>query len=232
MGLIKSNNAPASLSPFSMRDIENQARAIILRAQQQTEQLLAGAQAEAVQLKEAAHAKGAQEGFSEGLKNGTELGRKQGHQQALDEHRAKLTQLVESVTAMIQDIDSSRRQLHSEAVSDVVELAIAIGRRVTKRQGLVDPAVLQANLAEAMKLVVHASDVRIAIHPQQKQTLAEELPRLQLQWPNLTHIELIEDAELSPGGCRVMTREGQIDGDLESQLDRVVADLLPKAGAV
>ena len=35
MGLIKSANAPTTLMPFSMKDIENQARAILLRAQQQ-----------------------------------------------------------------------------------------------------------------------------------------------------------------------------------------------------
>jgi len=227
MGLIKSNLAPASLTPFSMRDIENQAKAIILRARQQAEQLLAGAQAEAELLKQQAHAQGAKEGFVEGLQKGLEKGRTDGHQQALEEHCENLSKLVESVTGMIQEIDASRRQLQSEAVSDVVELAIAIGRRVTKRQGEIDPAVLAANLAEAMKLVVHASDVRIAVHPKQKQTLAEELPRLRLQWPNLTHVELVEAADLLPGGCRVLTREGQIDGDLDSQLDRVVADLLP-----
>ncbi len=48
MPLIKSSLAPVTLRPFSLRDIENQARAILLRAQQQAEQLIAAAQAEAL----------------------------------------------------------------------------------------------------------------------------------------------------------------------------------------
>jgi flagellar assembly protein FliH len=115
------------------------------------------------------------------------------------------------------------------ALSEVVELAVAVARRVTKRQGEIDPRVLEANLVEAMKLVVHAADVRIAVHPEQKAALLETLPRLKMQWPDLQHVELIEDANLSKGGCRVLTRNGEIDADLAGQLDRVVRELLPEA---
>jgi flagellar assembly protein FliH len=113
----------------------------------------------------------------------------------------------------------------------VVKLAIAIARRVTKRQGQADPQVLMANLVEAMKLVVHAADVRIAVHPSQQQTLADELPRLRLAWPRLQHVDLVEDASLSPGGCRILTHQAQVDADLDVQLDRVVADLFPADSA-
>jgi len=228
MGLLKSFNPSASAAaPFSMRDIENQARAIILRARQQAEQLLAAAQVEAEQLQQQAHELGREEGFVEGKQQGLAEGRAAGHEQASGEHRKNLTQLVSAVTQMIEEIESSRQRLAAESIGDVVDLAVAIGRRVTKRQGAIDPAVLTTNLAEAMKLVIHASDVRIAVHPTQKETLDGELPRLRLQWPNLQHVELTEDSTLSPGGCRIVTREGQIDADLDVQLDRVVADLMP-----
>ncbi len=43
MGLIKATSAPPSLAPFSMRDVEQQAKAMLLRARQQAEALLAEA---------------------------------------------------------------------------------------------------------------------------------------------------------------------------------------------
>jgi flagellar assembly protein FliH len=227
MGLIKSNNAPPALQPFSMRDIESQAQAILLRARQQAEQLLAGEQAEALKLKAEAKAAGFVEGRREGMAKGVEEGGRSGHDQALNENRAQLTVLVKNLTASMNELQQSRRQLESQAIHEVVKLAIAIARRVTKRQGMIDPAVLTANINEAMKLVVHSSDVRLAIHPSQKKLLMEELPRLQLSWPNLEHVELIEDADIAPGGCRVFTGQGHIDGDLDVQLDRIIADLLP-----
>ncbi|MDB5355863.1 MAG: flagellar assembly protein FliH [Phycisphaerales bacterium] len=210
-----------------MRDIENQARSILLQARQQAEQLLVAAQAEGDQLKAAARAQGDAQGQGEGLARGLEMGKKAGHQQALEEYRTQFQQAIAAVTQAAGAIDAQRNELEAIALQDVVRLAIAIAQRVTKRQGLIDPQALIANLEEAMKLVVQHSDLRIAVHPAQRKTLDAALPQLKLAWPGLKHVEVVDDATLSPGGCRVFTRQGQIDADLGVQLDRVVRDLLP-----
>ena len=228
MGLIKSENAPSSLTAFSMTDIETAAKRILLRAQQQAEQLLTEAQMEARGIRERALADGVIEGRKEGTAHGLEEGRKSGHDAALAEHRDKLTKLTQTLTASVAAMNESRRALESQGTAEVVKLAAAIARRVTKRQGVLDPGVVEANLNEAMKLVVHASDVRVAVHPSQKQQLADVLPRLQLAWPNLEHVELMDDASLAVGGCRVFTTNGHIDADLDTQLDRLISELMPE----
>ena len=229
MGLIKSANAPLSLAPFSMADIERQAKTILLRARQQADQLLAAAQSEAETLKQQAIAEGRAEGHRQGLAQGTEQGRKAGHDQALAEHRAQLQQAIQSLNAAMTSIQQHRGELESQALAEVVELALAVARRVTKRQALVDPEVLIANLREAMKMVIQATAVRIAVHPSQRQTLDAALPQLQLQWPQLNHVKVIDDPSLAPGGCRVFMDHGQVDASLDEQLDRIAAELLPSA---
>ena len=229
MGIIKSQNAPAALAPFSMADIENAAKRILLRAQQQAEQLLTAAQAEARTMKEQAFADGFTEGRKAGLEKGTLDGAQAGHAAAVAEQKANLTKLTEAITVALKSLNESRLRLESEGLGEVVKLAVGIARRVTKQQGLIDPQVLESNLSDAMKLVVHAADVRVAVHPSQKKTLEDVLPRLQLSWPSLEHVELIEDANIAPGGCRVFTAQGHIDADLDTQLDRLVAELLPPA---
>ncbi len=232
MGLIKSANLPASLSPFSMRDIETQAQAMLARARHQAEALLAAAQTEAEELKQAAYAQALADGHRAGVKEGTEQGIAMGRDAALAEQRDRLTEILASLSTAVTDLDARRIQLESAALEEVVGLAIAVARRVTKRQGMLDPQVLIENLQAAMKLVVRCADVRVAIHPTQRQTLEDVLPRLRLQWPQLKHIELIDDPSLAPGGCRIFTAHGQVDGDLAGQLDRVVADLLPGGAEV
>lgn len=228
MGLIKAGQTPSALAMFSMKDIEEQARILLLRARKQADMVLAEARQQAEQLKNQAAAEGSRQGRQEGLAAGIEQGRQSGHDQALSEHRDGLTQALAALTAAAEQIEQSRRQLEAQALTEVVELAIAIARRIAHRQGELYPQVLEQNLQEAMKLVIHAADVRIAIHPGQKSTLADALPRLQLQWPQLRHIEMIEDPDLLPGGCRIFTTHGMVDADLNSQLDRIVADLLPR----
>jgi flagellar assembly protein FliH len=231
MPVIKASNAPSSMLPFSVRDIEEQAAAMLAHAQAQVEKLHLKAKADAVQTRQKAYDEGFAAGHEDGLKKGNEDGRAAGKQSAFAEHKAKLEQLVKTITAALNDIDSSRHKLESLAGSDVIRLAVAIARRVTKLQGSQDPIVLTENVRAAVKLVVHSADVRIAVHPTQKQSLTEALPQLRMQWPNLTHVEVIEDAEIAPGGCRVFTAAGQIDADLDCQIDRVAADLLPNSQA-
>jgi len=229
MGLIKSSNAPPSLSPFSLADIERQAKTILLRARQQADQLLAAAQAQAEALQREAAARGLAEGRQTGTAAGLEQGKRDGQQQALNESREQLQQALQALCGAMAAFEAARADLDASALAEVVELAIAIARRVTKRQGLIDPEILAANVQEAVKLVVKSADVRIAIHPAQRKTLDATLPQLQTQWPNLTHVQVTEDAALHPGGCRIFTAQGQIDADLDAQLDRVAAELLPSS---
>jgi len=228
MGLIKSAQLPAAPAPFSMKDIEDQARSILLRARQQAEQIFAAAQAEADELRRQAHADGMVEGQRAGFAKGLEEGRKAGHDQALNDHRAALTAAVGALNKAAAQVDSSRRELQSAALTDVVNLAIAIAQRITKRLGQIDPTVAVANVEEALKLVMHASDIRIAIHPTQKATLDAEMPRLKLQFPALQHVQIVDDPALAPGGARIYTLQGEVDASIDEQLNRIIADLLPQ----
>jgi flagellar assembly protein FliH len=229
MGLIKSTNAPASLTAFSMCDIEAQARIIVVRAQQQADQITAESHLEGARIRQRAYDEGFAAGTQDGLKKGTEDGRVAGKQAALVEHRAKLEQLVKSLSATINELETQRGKLESSAASEVIKLAVSIARRVTKLQGSLDVNVMTENVREAMKFAVHCADIRIVVHPSQKQALADVLTDLRMQWPNVKHVELQEDSELSVGGCRIFTANGAIDAHLETQIDRVAADLLPNS---
>jgi flagellar assembly protein FliH len=87
--------------------------------------------------------------------------------------------------------------------------------------------VLAENVRESLKLLMRRDEVRIAIHPTQIGTLRELLPRLNLDWPGLQGVEMMEDASIAPGGCRVTAGQGEIDADLQHQLDRIAAVLIP-----
>ena len=114
MGLIKADNTPSSMVPFSMTDIERHAKNLILRAQQRAEQLLAAAQAEAEQLKLEAQAAGKIEGRKEGTAEGLAQGRQAGHTQALNEFKAQFQQASTAFNAAAATLDQSRNQMEGE----------------------------------------------------------------------------------------------------------------------
>src|SRR4051812_9170670 len=227
MAVIKSINAPSNLTPFSMKDVEQHARAILARAQQKAEQLITEAQITASELKEQAVAEGVIEGRKEGIAKGIEEGKKLGQQQALNEHKQQLTQLVMALTTASKELNASRKQLEAGAMAEVVKLAVSIARRVTKQYGQLDPNVLTANVAEAMKLVVQSTDIRIAVNPTQRDTLNKALPQLKMQWPALEHVVMADDSSIAPGGCKITAGQGHVNADLEMQINRIASELRP-----
>jgi flagellar assembly protein FliH len=225
MAVLKSTSPSPVLTPFSIKDMELQAQALLVRSRRAAELLLGEAQREGELLK----AKAREEGFALGKREGTEQGlvegRKSGHDAALAEIKPQMAKMLATLTAAVNQLDADRHDLECAGINEVVKLAAAIARRVTKRQAAIDPAVLLENLKEAMKLAVGAADVRIMIHPDQRQMLESELPRLQMQWPTVKHVSLIDDVAVGVGGCKILTRQGEVDASIEAQLDRVIADV-------
>lgn len=226
MGLIKSNTAPA-VSTFSMRDVETHAQLIIARAKQKAEQMLIAAQEQAEQLAEQIKADAAKRGLEEGRVKGRQEGLAAGKEAALTEQRGKFETAVKALTEVVTTFDGLRNEFEAEASTDVINLAVAIARRVTQRQGLQQNEVLLENVRQAVRLVAHHASVTVTLHPQQKAFLDETLPQLKTSWPKVTHVELQTDPAIAPGGCRVTSGLCEINAELDKQIDRIVADLLP-----
>src|SRR4051812_48406318 len=91
MPLIKSAHVPPGVAAFSMRDVENAAKMVLLRAQNKAEALLVAAQEQAEVLKGEGYQHGLEAGQHEGFTQGKEQGLKAGTQQALAEHKAAFT---------------------------------------------------------------------------------------------------------------------------------------------
>jgi flagellar assembly protein FliH len=227
MAVIKADQAPATVSTFSMADIEKQAKLVLLGAKVRAERLLVAAQEEGEQIKREAHTQALAEGRRAGIAEGLELGRKQGRDEALAGQREELAELVGAMTQAVQELDGARLALEAESKTAVIRLAIAIAERVTKRLGVVDAEVAVANVEEALRLVVHSADVRIAVHPSQRATLTDVLPRIRAKWPAMKHVDLVEDGSIAPGGCRIYSGGGEVNADLDLQLARIAEELVP-----
>jgi flagellar assembly protein FliH len=222
MGLIKAQVAPHVVN-FQWRDVEADAQRMLSAAQRQSETIVRDAQTEAAEVREAARVDGFQRGYSDGLLQG----RDEARQAAISEYSQQLELTIAALHEAVAQTVAGHKAIADTAVSEMVELAIAIAQRVTKRQAMIDPQVLLENLRESMALAGRQKQVRVAIHPVQRQVLSAALPQLQMEWPALGAAQIVEDPSLLPGGCRVFTDHGQIDADVQAQLDRVIAGLIP-----
>jgi flagellar biosynthesis/type III secretory pathway protein FliH len=232
MPLIKANNVPMTSAAFSMADIEQHARQILARAKAQADQIVADANAYAAKAKAGAAVEGKAAGIEQGRKEGREQAIVQARNQALTEQKAKLVETIGVLSKAAKELDARAQTLTQDARTELIPLALAIARRVTRLSGERDVRVVEGNVKEAIRLVMNKQSLRVAIHPTQKRAVDALLPQLKLQWPAMVFVEVLEDATVTTGGCKVYSAGGSIDADLDAQIDRIANELACEAAAV
>ena len=227
MPVLKSDAEAKPFVEFSMTDIEREAAAILEGAKRRAVAMQQLGREQAAKAKQEGYDAGYADGEKTGREAGHAAGREEGRREAHAEHAAKLGELAEALDCMLRTFNKEREKLAARAGGDVPRLAVAVAERVVKRAGAFDPRVCIENSTAALRLVMRAHDVKIAVHPDDGEVVRSLLPDLGRRWPALTHVEMIEDPELTRGGCRVHTEGGLVDADLQSQLDRIARDLVP-----
>ena len=80
-------------------------------------------------------------------------------------------------------------------------------------------------IREALELAAGSAQVRLHLHPEDHKALGGQVQLLVQEMSGLGEAEVIADAGVSRGGCRVETRFGTIDQQFEAQLARIEEEL-------
>jgi len=212
---------------LDLGDLRRQGETMKQRAREEAQRILDDARAEAARLTSDAQQIGQQQGFEAGHAQGIEQGRQEGHAAALEQSNEQLAKLQEAWVNAGQQWDAERRNMVLDARQSLLELAIRIAEKVTKRVPSVDPSVVADQVAAAIEHVVRPGDVSIRIHPEDRSLVDQALPDLVQSCASAEHVKLIDDAAIERGGCIVATQRGRIDATLDTQLNRLIEALLP-----
>lgn len=210
-----------------MSDIEARAAAHIARARAEADRILAEARTQAEKIKADARVEGIAEGKTKGLADGRTQGIAEAKKETLANEQAKLTQFLTTLASMTASLDAERAQLIADSRKNILTLALAISQKICHRQGQIDPGVVHENVNASIALLQSKTRIFISVHPTQKTLIDELIPQLNLKWPNITSIEVDGDESIAPGGCRVRSGSGEIDADINVQLDRIAHELFP-----
>jgi flagellar assembly protein FliH len=87
------------------------------------------------------------------------------------------------------------------------------------------PEITLTLVREALELAAGSAQVRIHLHPDDRAALGDQVQLLIREMSGLGSAELVADAAVTRGGCRVETRFGVIDQQFEAQLARIEEEL-------
>lgn len=214
--------------PMDLGDLQKRGEAVIAAAQEEASRILKEANEERERLIAGASKAGQESGYQSGFLKGQEEGGLQGIQQAETDHSDRLNSIMESWTAALQQWEIDRSDLMLNARNEVIGFAAQIAARVIKRTIDLDPEVVVDQLESVLEALVTPTDIRVKINPKDLELLQRVMPPMIEQCSSCTHAELVEDETLAPGSCVVVTKGGgTIDASINTQLDRIVAALLP-----
>ncbi len=106
---------------------------------------------------------------------------------------------------------------------EVVELALAVARKILHREAQLDPNVLAGIVRVTLEKLDTGTKVKLHVHPQEA---ADWRHYFACQMEDVPAPDVYEDPAIAPGECRIETSLGSTEFGLESQLKEIETGLL------
>ncbi len=166
---------------------------------------------------EAAVAKAREEAYRQGLSEGEARGK------AAEQ---KFEALNRALAEAIAELSTYKAELRASAERDMVELSVAIARRVLRREISVDPHALEGIVAASLDRISAQEITVVKTHPFHAGALRDQIARL----APTAQISVEADPTLAMGSVIFEITRGSLDGSIESQLDEIQRGLADHLG--
>lgn len=174
-----------------------------------------GASTEALEARHRAELDAARnEAFQRGLE--------EGRRQAASQLESSLARLARS----LEELAGLKPRLRAEAERGLVELSLAIARRVLRRELHIDPEAVLGLVKAALEKAALREVTEVRLHPAHAAAVRSHLARIGAPQA----IQIREDPSLEAGAVLVETARGAIDASLETQLDEIGRGLADALG--
>ncbi len=218
--VIKANGSTRMVQgvAFNFEDMTGQANQYLEQVRQRALQIITEAQQQAAEIR----ARSEEEGRQAAMK---------AVEKVLDDKVGKrMETLLPALKKAVEDIQHSKQSWLAHWESRAVKLAAAIAGRVMRRQLPDLPDVTVQLVREALAMAAGSSEVRVYLHPADYETLKGQVQRIAEEMSRATPAQIIADATITAGGCRVETKHGAIDQQFEAQLARIEQELVHRHG--
>lgn len=137
----------------------------------------------------------------------------------------KLESLRPALDNVVTELKTARGEWLSHWRGAAIGLATAMSERIVRREIENDATISEAWLTESLQMAAGASDITVRLSPSDYDHLRGHAEKLSKSMGGIGEARFVADPTITPGGCRVETRHGSIDQQLETQLDRLSEEL-------
>jgi flagellar assembly protein FliH len=200
---------------------------------EQVEGVLMAARAQADDVRRRAHGEGELAGYAEGYTDGLARGRAQGYAEGHAEgreigHSEAIAEAAGTLNVATQVAGSTRierRELLEAVDEGLVNLTIAVARRVIQTELSIDPTFVSQCVQTALRAVADSPMAMLHINPEDAEILQETWGELKERFGD-GGLQLVPDARIPRGGCIVDAESRTVDAQIESKLEEIQRQFL------
>lgn len=173
-------------------------------------------------MKAAAAEAGKQQGHAAGLQQGLEEAKRQMADQ--------LRQTVDNCNAMVTAAEQDARRILLEAEPKIIDLVLAISRKIIYDEVEERPAVVLRIVRGALERVRDQNQIIIHVSPDDYEFILQSRQQLQVVVGADRTLTLTADVVLGKGSCLIETSFGTVEAGIDTQLEsirRVLQGMLP-----
>jgi flagellar assembly protein FliH len=133
--------------------------------------------------------------------------------------------LLPTIERLVTEVNELKGELLAEWERSTVKVSTAIAERIIRREVKLEPQITLDLVSESLRLATGAAEITVHVSPSDYEHLGSQVESVAAALAQLAPSEIVADETVSPGGCLVTTRYGEIDQRIESQLKRIEEEL-------
>lgn len=145
-------------------------------------------------------------------------------QRVADEVTRRCEKPLQALRAALDGIEQAQLACRAAWEQRLIHLAAAMAQRIVRRQLRQFPDITLDLVREALQMASGSPQLRIELNPDDYAALGQQVTALAGDCSRGS-VEVVASAVVSHGGCRVETRFGTIDQQIETQLARLEEEL-------
>jgi flagellar assembly protein FliH len=208
--LIKAGHGHA----YQLGDVSRLVEEELVQAKLQAARIIAEAHVQAEKIGKEAYQVGLQKATSDAVAK------------AEKQFAQSLSPLTQALTDAAEQIQQQRVQWQRDWECQLVDFVCAIAERIIRHELSHRPEIPLSWIREVLEMASGQTSAQISMHPDDVEALGRQTEQIRQSVARGLELEIRGDPSLSRGECRLVTRYGELDQRIESQISRVTEELL------
>ena len=150
-------------------------------------------------------------------------GFEQGEKAGLQASSAHAESMLQRLAGALEELVSLRKSIIRQTERQMIELALAMAKRIVRREIALDEEFALALARVALDRLGDSIEATIRLHPDDHAIAVSR----DLAESRNSHVSIVADGAVARGGCVVESDLGVIDASVEMQFEEIAGAVLP-----